>query len=33
MVIGAKASSKLGVWAERAGAAILALVAVKLLVA
>ncbi|MBM3497740.1 MAG: manganese efflux pump [Armatimonadetes bacterium] len=33
MVIGAKASSKLGVWAERAGAGILALVAVKLLVA
>jgi len=33
MVLGSTASSKLGVWAERAGAAILALVAVKLLVA
>jgi putative Mn2+ efflux pump MntP len=31
MVLGATASSKLGVWAERAGAALLAVVAVKLL--
>ena len=32
MVLGSTASSKLGVWAERAGAGLLALVAVKLLV-
>jgi putative Mn2+ efflux pump MntP len=33
MLLGATASGRLGVWAERAGAAILALVAVKMLVA
>jgi putative Mn2+ efflux pump MntP len=33
MMLGSTASSKLGVWAERAGAGLLALVAVKLLVA
>jgi putative Mn2+ efflux pump MntP len=33
MVLGATASSRLGVWAERAGAALLAVVAVKLLLA